>query len=442
MTQLKERGFYSPTRHTDAYLCRFLRARKWDFEAAKGMLLESEEWRRDFKVDELYEHFSFPEKEEVNKLYPQFYHKTDKDGRPVYIEQLGNLDLNKLFKVTTPERLIQQLVYEYEKCINERMPVCSELYNKLIETSCTIMDLKNVGIGQFWKVSSYVQQASKIGQYYYPETMGRFYIINAPYIFTTVWSVVKAWLDPVTREKIQILGSNYMGELSKQIPLENIPALIGGKSLAENPSECMMSDAGPWNTPEGKEIIQRIKEEKQRIKQEYAETGQVTQNDTSKSDDSKPSNLPQKDQDASDERKDALVGSSAAAAGAGGAAASGAAAGGAAAGGAVDGVALDQNASPAPKQERTSVTEETFTDANSDVPPHLQSSSAGLEAGVANMQLHPQGSQLTVVPGMESVSSQKLDRITAAHNDSKAAPSLSAQGSDGLAPPITSDPAL
>ena len=90
-------------------VCRFLRARKWDFEAAKEMLFEAEAWRRQNKVDELYENFSFPEKEAVNELYPQFYHKTDKDGRPVYIEQLGNLDLNKLFKVTTPERLIQQL---------------------------------------------------------------------------------------------------------------------------------------------------------------------------------------------------------------------------------------------------------------------------------------------------------------------------------------------
>ena len=231
------------------------------------MLFESETWRREFKVDELYENFSFPEKEAVNELYPKFYHKTDKDGRPLYIEQLGKLDLNKLFNVTTPERLIQELVYEYEKCLNERLPVCSAINQNLIETSCTVMDLKNVGIGQFWKVSSYVQQASKIGQFYYPETMGRFYIINAPYIFTTVWAVVKAWLDPVTREKIQILGSNYIGELAKQIPMENIPSLIGGKCQCQG--GCMMSDAGPWNTPKGEEIIRTRNEEKLRIKNEY-----------------------------------------------------------------------------------------------------------------------------------------------------------------------------
>jgi hypothetical protein len=41
------------------------------------MFEASEKWRKDFKVDELYDHFEYPEKEEVDKWYPQYYHKTD-----------------------------------------------------------------------------------------------------------------------------------------------------------------------------------------------------------------------------------------------------------------------------------------------------------------------------------------------------------------------------
>ena len=121
------------------------------------------------------------------------------------------------------------------------------------------MDLKNVGVSQFWKVSGYVQQASNIGQHYYPETMGKFYIINAPYIFTTVWSVIKGWLDPVTVEKIKILGSGYINELQEQIPIENLPESLGGKCNC--PEGCSLSDAGPWNTEEGRQIIQKVREE-------------------------------------------------------------------------------------------------------------------------------------------------------------------------------------
>lgn len=256
-----EAKLYSPARHDDACLCRFLRARKWDVSAAFAMFTDAENWRREFHVDELYTNFTFPEKEAVNELYPQFYHKTDKDGRPVYIEQLGKVDLKALYKFTTPERLMQKLVVEYEKFQRERLPVCSTEHGQVIETSCTIMDLKNVGVSQFWKVSGYVQQASRIGQYYYPETMGKFYIINAPYIFTTVWSVVKGWLDPVTVEKIKILGNGYEHELAQQIPMENLPAYLGGKCHC--PEGCSLSDAGPWTTPQGQAVIQHAEQERE-----------------------------------------------------------------------------------------------------------------------------------------------------------------------------------
>lgn len=62
--------------------------------------------------------------------------------------------------MTTPERQMQSLVVEYEKFQRDRLPICSELAGHVIETSCTIMDLKGVGISQFWKVKGYVQEAS------------------------------------------------------------------------------------------------------------------------------------------------------------------------------------------------------------------------------------------------------------------------------------------
>ena len=42
----------------------------------------------------------------------------------------------------------------------------------MVETSCTILDLKNVTLKQVASVYGYIQAASKIGQNYYPERMG------------------------------------------------------------------------------------------------------------------------------------------------------------------------------------------------------------------------------------------------------------------------------
>lgn len=79
--------------------------------------------------------------------------------------------------------------------------------------------------------------------------MGKFYIINAPWAFTAVWSVIKGWLDPVTVAKIQILGGSYQAELLKQIEPQNLPKFFGGQ--CECPGGCSMSDAGPWNEAAG-----------------------------------------------------------------------------------------------------------------------------------------------------------------------------------------------
>ncbi len=95
--------------------------------------------------------FPYPEAVEVDKYYPQFYHKTDKDGRPVYIEQMGKLDINALYKITTQDRQLHHLVDEYEQFLGKRLPACSEKAGHLIETSCTILDLKNAGISTFYK---------------------------------------------------------------------------------------------------------------------------------------------------------------------------------------------------------------------------------------------------------------------------------------------------
>ncbi len=138
-------------------------------------------------------------------------------------------------------------MYEYEKFLNERLPACSKAVGHPVETSCTILDLKNVSLSNFYRVKDYVSAASGIGQDRYPETMGKFYVINAPWAFKAVWSVIKGWLDEATVAKIDILGSDYLKTIEQQIPLENLPKEFGGR--CDCPGGCSLSDAGPWNPP-------------------------------------------------------------------------------------------------------------------------------------------------------------------------------------------------
>lgn len=78
--------------------------------------------------------------------------------------------------------------------------------------------------------------------------MGRFFIVNSPYLFSGVWSLIKPWLDEVTVAKISIPGRDWKAQLLAQIPAENLEVRFGGKST--DPST---SDAGPWNTDAGRQ---------------------------------------------------------------------------------------------------------------------------------------------------------------------------------------------
>ncbi|KAH6847295.1 CRAL-TRIO domain-containing protein [Chaetomium sp. MPI-CAGE-AT-0009] len=229
-------------------LLRFLRARKFDVELSKKMFVECEAWRKETNLDEVLPTWDYPEKTEIFKYYPQYYHKTDKDGRPVYIEQLGGIDLNAMYKITTAERMLTNLAVEYERVSDPRLPACSRKAGALLETCCSIMDFKGVGLGKASQVFGYVKQASGLSQNYYPERLGHLYLINTPWGFSTVWNVVKGWLDPVTVQKIHVFGSNYKAELLKQIPAENLPKDFGGTCQCEG--GCELSDMGPWREAE------------------------------------------------------------------------------------------------------------------------------------------------------------------------------------------------
>lgn len=60
----------------------------------------------------------------------------------MYIERLGRLDVKELYAVTTQDRLLQRLVYEYGKSFRERLPACSKAAGHPVQTFCSILDLK------------------------------------------------------------------------------------------------------------------------------------------------------------------------------------------------------------------------------------------------------------------------------------------------------------
>lgn len=78
----------NPATTDDYFFLRFLRARKFMVEKSIEMLTNYVNWREEFGTNEIMT-FAFPEVNEVKKCYPHGYHKTDRYGRPIYIERIG-----------------------------------------------------------------------------------------------------------------------------------------------------------------------------------------------------------------------------------------------------------------------------------------------------------------------------------------------------------------
>ncbi|KAL7747744.1 hypothetical protein RI367_006866 [Sorochytrium milnesiophthora] len=76
--------------------------------------------------------------------------------------------------------------------------------------------------------------ASKIFNVHFPEIMHRLYIFPSGWLVTAAWAIVKAFLDPATRDKaVMVNQADIATELDKVLGLDNVPERLGGRWTGE-----------------------------------------------------------------------------------------------------------------------------------------------------------------------------------------------------------------
>lgn len=174
---------------TDTAYLRFLRGRKNDEEKAVRALIRFLEWRVEHDVDNISsKKHTFQDELDTEKIIVQ---GKDIHGHPAIFIYAAKHDKNK----RDLEQLKLLIIYTLEDILlktnphEERIVICFDLEG----FSLNCMDYEVVKL------------LVNILQFNYPDTLHVALIINAPFLFSACWAIIKPWLDPVTAAKAQFI---------------------------------------------------------------------------------------------------------------------------------------------------------------------------------------------------------------------------------------------
>ncbi|XP_008813445.2 SEC14 cytosolic factor [Phoenix dactylifera] len=194
-------------------LRRFLRARDLDIEKASAMFLKYLKWRQGAVPNGFISEAEVQNELIQKKLFLQGF---DKMGRPIVVGFAARHYYSKR-DIDEFKRLIVYLLDN----ICARIPSGQEKF-------IAIVDLQGWGYSNC-DIRAYLA-ALDIMQNYYPERLGKAFLIHVPYMFMKAWKMLLPFIDKNTKKKFVFVDDkNLKATLLEDIDESQLPEIYGGK---------------------------------------------------------------------------------------------------------------------------------------------------------------------------------------------------------------------
>jgi len=228
--ELRDRLSQHPDLTTTWNLLRFCRARDFHYDKIRLMLEGFINFRESIdyeKVKQLDQAYFKP----MTDHYARGYVGYDYEGRLVMVEKISHSNPHEMFKNVTEDQITEYFVNLYERLLYVIFPILSRHHNRRIDRTVLIIDLADVNILKLFDgdLKTFLKFSSKMSQDYYPELLGKSFIINAPWVFKGIWSIVKIWLDKKTTEKFVIDSGPAIDKLGECMDIRILPTYLGGQ---------------------------------------------------------------------------------------------------------------------------------------------------------------------------------------------------------------------
>ncbi|GLT72549.1 hypothetical protein SLA2020_444740 [Shorea laevis] len=208
-------------------LVRFLKARDWNVAKAHKMLVDCLQWRIENEIDQML----------AKPIIPIDLYRAVRDsqlvglsgyskrytcfllfyGLPVIALGVGLSTFDK----ASVHYYVQSHIQMNEYRDRVVLPSATKKQGRHIGACLKVLDMTGLKLSALNQIKL-LSVISTIDDLNYPEKTDTYYVVNAPYVFSACWKVVKPLVQERTRRKVQVLQGCGRDELLKVSMLSSL----------------------------------------------------------------------------------------------------------------------------------------------------------------------------------------------------------------------------